>query len=632
MTDEAYPDALPAGYRLHWYVLERVLGQGGFGITYLARDTNLDRRVAIKEYLPSEVARRRSDAAAHPRTDSQSERYSWGLERFLSEARTLARFDHPNIVRVHSVFEANNTAYMVMRFEEGESLAALLDRSGMLTERQLTNWLLPIVDGLERVHAEGYIHRDIKPDNIYLRADGSPVLLDFGSARQAFGRSKTMTILVAPGYAPLEQYYGDATTQGPWTDIYGLGATCYRAIAGRVPLDAIARAKGVLGSAREVLPSAVDLGRGRYSEALLTGIDHALRLSEDERPQSLVAWRRELVAGPGPLGAERASPPTSPASAKPPPPATQTRPAPAVGAASATTQRLRWIWLAAAAVGATSAAALLLPRASVNPAPRSTLADMPPRAAPAAALLPAPPSGVLSAPVELARAPASAFVAPAVGPAFAAAQPGASERPPRPPATAPGKPALTESRSAALVPPPGQTDPPAPGVRSPLVADGPPPLSEAQPVDAARLALIAPPPARAASTSVAPSAPPATAVALNEGSVARPARIPQIDEAEAALRRGEGSAAVRLLAPWAAAGNSRAQALLGRAKATLTGAQQSHMEAYMWLRLAARGGEAGAQALSEKVAAQLQPAEIRQADQLVDQWLARAPAKSGAAP
>jgi transposase len=125
---------------------------------------------------------------------------------------------------------------------------------------------------------------------------------------------------------------------------------------------------------------------------------------------------------------------------------------------------------------------------------------------------------------------------------------------------------------------------------------------------------------------------PATAVATNESSVARPPRIPQIDEAEAALRRGEGSAAARLLAPWAAAGNTRAQALLGRAKEALTGPQQSHMEAYMWLRLAARGGEAGAQALSEKVAVQLQPAEIRQADQLVEQWQPQAQARSGAAP
>ena len=143
MSEEDFPDALPPGHRLHWYVLERVLGQGGFGITYLAHDSNLDRRVAIKEYLPAEVARRRSDASARPRTESHTERFAWGLERFLAEARTLARFDHPNIVRVLSIFEANSTAYMVMRFEEGEDLGTLLDRRSTLPERELMEVLLP---------------------------------------------------------------------------------------------------------------------------------------------------------------------------------------------------------------------------------------------------------------------------------------------------------------------------------------------------------------------------------------------------------------------------------------------------------------------------------------------------------
>src|SRR3954471_16791935 len=172
MADEDFTDALPARYRLHWYVLERVLGQGGFGITYLAHDTNLDRPVAIKEYLPTDVARRRSDASARPRTETQAERFAWGLERFLSEARTLARFDHPNIVRVLSVFELNSTAYMVMRFEEGETLAALLDHRHSLGEADLSRVLLPILDGLELVHNAGFIHRDIKPDNILIRSDG----------------------------------------------------------------------------------------------------------------------------------------------------------------------------------------------------------------------------------------------------------------------------------------------------------------------------------------------------------------------------------------------------------------------------------------------------------------------------
>jgi len=319
-TDEGYPDALPRGYHLHWYLLERVLGQGGFGITYLARDTNLDQRVAIKEYLPIDVATRRNDATVRARTEEHDERYHWGLERFIREARTLARFDHPNIVRVLSVFEFNNTAYMVMRFEEGSNLATILEQRGTLPEGELLRILLPILDGLELVHNAGFIHRDIKPDNIHVRADGSPVLLDFGSARQPVAHSPSMTILVAPGYAPFEQYYSSGESQGPWSDIYGLGATCYRAICGAPPMDAIARSKGVLGSARDVLAPATAVGAGRYSPRLLKAIDHALEFAERDRPQSIAEWRRELLgegqqAAPAPV-----APPAAAARGEPPPP------------------------------------------------------------------------------------------------------------------------------------------------------------------------------------------------------------------------------------------------------------------------------------------------------------------------
>ena len=297
MSATAYPDALAAQHKLHWYVIERVLGQGGFGITYLARDTNLDQLVAIKEYLPVEVATRRPDAAVSARTSEHDERYRWGLERFIREARTLARFDHANIVRVLSVFELNGTAYMVMRFEEGETLAAALERKHALSEADLMRVLMPILDGLELVHNAGFIHRDIKPDNIHLRSDGSPVLLDFGSARYALGQSRTVTILVAPGYAPFEQYYSSGENQGPWTDIYSLGATAYRAIAGRAPLDAIARSKGILGSTQEILVPATAVGSARYSERFLKAIDHALAFAEKERPQSIAEWRKELSTG-----------------------------------------------------------------------------------------------------------------------------------------------------------------------------------------------------------------------------------------------------------------------------------------------------------------------------------------------
>ena len=295
MPETAFPDALPALSRLHWYVLERVLGQGGFGITYLAKDTNLDQRVAIKEYLPVEVATRLPDTTVRARTEELKDRYRWGLERFIQEARTLARFDHPNIVRVLSVFEFNNTAYMVMRFEEGATLSNLLDRRGTLPEAELLRLLLPVLGGLELVHGAGFIHRDIKPDNILISNDGRPVLLDFGSARQSLGMSNTLTILIAPGYAPFEQYYSDPSSQGPWTDIYGLGATCYRVICGRPPMDAVSRSKGILGSTQEVMMPASVVGAGRYSGRILAAIDHALAFAEKDRPQTIAEWRRELV-------------------------------------------------------------------------------------------------------------------------------------------------------------------------------------------------------------------------------------------------------------------------------------------------------------------------------------------------
>jgi len=365
MTDSAFPDALPSQHRLHWYVLERVLGQGGFGITYLARDTNLDQAVAIKEYLPVDVATRRADATVRPRSDDQAERYRWGLDRFIQEARTLARFDHPNIVRVLSVFEQNGTAYMVMRFEEGENFAALLDRKRTLAEKDLMRVLLPVLDGLQLVHDAGFIHRDIKPDNIHIRADGTPVLLDFGSARHSLGHARTVTILVAPGYAPFEQYYSSGEDQGPWTDIYSLGATCYRAVSGAAPMDAIARSKGILGSTRELLVPASAVGAGRYSERLLKAIDHALAFGERDRPATIAQWRGELGDG-------------GTATLAPPVPAAPSTPAPQ-GTPIARTAGLVAIVAAIAVIGGGIGAYMTMKGAKPAPEPVPTTAPEPPR-------------------------------------------------------------------------------------------------------------------------------------------------------------------------------------------------------------------------------------------------------------
>ncbi|HTT08623.1 MAG TPA: protein kinase [Gammaproteobacteria bacterium] len=294
-TDKAHRNSLRPGHKLLWYRIDRVLGQGGFGITYLAYDDNLKQQVAIKEYLPAELAVREQDQSVHPVMDTDGEKFKWGLDRFISEAQTLAKFKHPNIVRVASVFTANNTGYMVMEYEKGESLQEILTRRKTVEEAELLKILLPILDGLEQVHAKGFIHRDIKPANIFIREDGSPVLLDFGSARQALGeQTKTLTSLVSPGYAPFEQYYSKGQEQGPWTDIYGLGATLYRAVTGRPPMDAIDRSKTILETKNDVFVSAMEVCRGRYSERFLKAIDHALKFRQKERPQNIAEWRLEF--------------------------------------------------------------------------------------------------------------------------------------------------------------------------------------------------------------------------------------------------------------------------------------------------------------------------------------------------
>lgn len=176
MANRKHRNALEAGCELHWYTIQDVLGQGGFDITYLAYDANLKQNVAIKEYLPTGIAMREPDSSVHPITDEHRAGFDWGLERFLTGARTLTRFDHSNIVRVVTVFELNQTAYMVMRYEQGKGLDELLPRNGTLSERWLKKMIFPIIGGLSQVHSAGFIHRDIKPPNIFIREDQSPVL------------------------------------------------------------------------------------------------------------------------------------------------------------------------------------------------------------------------------------------------------------------------------------------------------------------------------------------------------------------------------------------------------------------------------------------------------------------------
>ncbi len=277
---------LDRGTRISRYEVVAVIGAGGFGITYKAYDTRLLCEVAMKEYLPVELAARGSDqSTVLPRSQDVTEEYRHGLTRFLDEARVLAKFKNRHIVRVSDFMEVNGTAYLVMDYEEGQSLAELLkQRGGPLSEVEIKDIFIPILDGLKAVHDAGLLHRDIKPDNIYLRKHGPPVLLDFGAARQyAASQTRGLTAIVTPGYAPFEQYQPNAEL-GAWSDLYAVGATMYACITGSPPVDAITRHPGVKA---DPLPPAVEVGGDRYSDVLLRSIDWMLRPAANERPQSV---------------------------------------------------------------------------------------------------------------------------------------------------------------------------------------------------------------------------------------------------------------------------------------------------------------------------------------------------------
>jgi class 3 adenylate cyclase len=215
--------------------------------------------------------------------------YRVGLDRFLKEARTLATFSHPNIVRVLRFFQANDTGYMVMDYERGTSLRAWLQEHPQPDEETLLALLAPLLDGIEKIHATGFLHRDIKPDNIFIRHDGSPVLIDFGSARASHaGATHALTAMVTPGYAPFEQY-GAGAEQGPWTDIYALGGVLVFAMTGRNPPDAIARMKS------DRLGDDLASAALRYSPRVIDAVRHGMAIDEKQRPQTIADWRPALL-------------------------------------------------------------------------------------------------------------------------------------------------------------------------------------------------------------------------------------------------------------------------------------------------------------------------------------------------
>ena len=312
MSDADYKQALPSGYELDKYRLLSVLGVGGFGVTYLAEHQTLGHRVAIKEYLPNKLAVREAHTV-QPKSAAEAEDFRWGLERFGEEARILTRFSHPNLLRVSDYIQANNTAYIVMDYEAGEPLDEILARQHTLTETQLRRVLLPVADGLRQIHEAGYLHRDIKPGNIYVRrSDETPVLIDFGAARQAIGnRSRSGQSVATTGYSPMEQYESEGE-QGPWTDIYSLSAVCYKAITGQAPPEATHRQGQLLRDRPDPLTSLTKMEVPGYSPALLAAVDAGLQVVESNRPQSINQWLAmiESEAGPAPPSPDRDDPQT----------------------------------------------------------------------------------------------------------------------------------------------------------------------------------------------------------------------------------------------------------------------------------------------------------------------------------
>lgn len=286
--------ALSKGTRLFEFELFEVIGEGGFSIVYAARDTRLQRTVAIKEYIPSAFASRSTEGRIELRSERHRPAFEAGLHSFIDEARLLARFKHPSLVEVLRFWEGNGTAYMAMPIYEGHTLRHLLrEHQGQYGEDWLRGMISPILDVLEMLHQHDIYHRDVAPDNIIVRPNGSPVLLDLGSARRVLGATdNSPTVIVKPGYTPIEQYAENAATpQGPWTDAYALGALLHLAVTGSAPAASVSRLM------KDNLQPLAGQSLQGYSEQFLHAIDQSLALQPGDRPQSISQLRTLLGIG-----------------------------------------------------------------------------------------------------------------------------------------------------------------------------------------------------------------------------------------------------------------------------------------------------------------------------------------------
>ena len=285
-------NALPVGTYLGEFELTSVLGEGGFGIVYLAWDHSLERRVALKEYMPSALSARVGQTQVQVKSARHRDTFDAGLKSFVNEAKLLAQFDHPSLVKVYRFWEANGTAYMVMPFYEGITLKDKLRAMGSPPdEAWLMALLAPLTEALAVIHAESCFHRDIAPDNVILLGSaGKPLLLDFGAARRVIGdMTQALTVILKPGYAPVEQYAeAPNMKQGAWTDVYALAASVHYAIMGRTPPTSVGR---LMSDSYVPLEQAA---ADRYSDQFLQAIDKALRVRPEERTQTIDELRADL--------------------------------------------------------------------------------------------------------------------------------------------------------------------------------------------------------------------------------------------------------------------------------------------------------------------------------------------------
>ncbi len=419
---------LRIGTRLGEFEILDLIGEGGFGVVYTAMDHSLQRRVALKEYMPSALAMRSGETEVRVKSERHRDTFEAGLKSFINEARLLASFDHPSLVKVYRFWEANGTAYMVMPLYEGITLKDhLKSLPAPPDETQLLELLDPLTRALMVIHAEQCFHRDIAPDNVILLAgSGTPLLLDFGAARRVIGdMTQALTVILKPGYAPIEQYAeAPGMKQGAWTDVYALAAMVYFAIMGKTPPPSVSR---LVNDQYQPLTAAA---AGRYSQAFLQAIDQALIVAPDARTQSVAELRAQL-------GLADAATPSGSASGVT---LVRTTPAPAAvatagagrsgasgasaasgGSGSSAPRRPGWLWPALAAT------VLVLGGGAywaLRPRPGGTTA---PAAQPSLAAAPATQPAARPPAAQVAQTPA---VRQAAAPQVAAAQPQQPAAPP----------------------------------------------------------------------------------------------------------------------------------------------------------------------------------------------------------